>query len=101
MLGEAIMITFAGYGIQIERQNETQESLEIYISVPERSSQLDAENREMSGLHLARRYKRILTEMGVKRLTVKARIRKEEYWTDEMAKNAELNMRRQIYGSQY
>lgn len=39
--------------------------------------------------------------MGVKCPTVKAKIRPGEHWTKEMGKEAELNMRKMIYGSQY
>ena len=55
----------------------------------------------MSGMRLAKRYKEMLIDMGVKRLTVKAKIRPGEHWTKEMGKEAELNMRKMIYGSQY
>lgn len=50
---------------------------------------------------MARRYKEALMDMGVKRLTVKAKIRSGEHWTKEMGKDAELNMRKRLYGSQY
>ena len=43
----------------------------------------------------------MLIDMGVKRLIVKARIRSGEHWTKEMREEAELNMRKILYGSQY
>lgn len=49
---------------------------------------------------MARRYKEALMDMGVKRLTVKAKIRTGEYWTKEIGKEAELNIRKMLYGSQ-
>lgn len=36
-LGEAVMITWAEYGLKIENTSETAESLVIYVSVPEHS----------------------------------------------------------------
>lgn len=100
-LGEAMMITWTGFGIKIEQQNETQESLEIYISVPEHSFDFNVKREEMAGKILAKRFKTILTDMGVKRLVLKYRIRQGEYWTKEMKDRAELDMRRMLYGSQY
>ena len=55
----------------------------------------------MSGMTLAKRFKTTMTEMGIKRLTVKSRIRTGESWTKEMSDAAELEMRKTIYGSQY
>lgn len=100
-LGEAMMMTWAKMGLKIENETETQESLTIYISVPEFSDERNIHNEEMSGMRLAKRYKEMLIDMGIKRLTVKARIRSGEHWTKEMGKDAELNIRKMLYGSQY
>ena len=100
-LAEAMMLTWAKMALKIENQIETQESLTIYISVPEFSDERNVRNEEMSGIRLAKRYKEMLIDMGIKRLTVKAKIRSGEHWTKEMGKDAELNMRKMIYGSQY
>lgn len=100
-LGEAMLMTWAEMGLKIENETETQESLTIYISVPEFSNERNVRNEEMSGMRLAKRYKEMLTEMGVKRLTVKAKIRSGEHWTKEMRKEAELNICKMLYGSQY
>lgn len=100
-IGEAMMITWAGFGLRIEGQNESDESLEIYISVPESSYHFNKNQEEMAGMLLAKRFKQVLTEMGVKRLTVKVRVRRGERWTKEMQEDAELNMRKELYGSQY
>ena len=99
-LGEAMMLTWTKMGLKIENQIETQESLTIYISVPEFSDERNVRNEEMSGMRLAKRYKEMLIDMGVKRLTVKAKIRPGEHWTKEMGKEAELNIRKMLYGSQ-
>lgn len=100
-LGEAMMMTWAKMGLKIENQIETQESLTICISVPEFSDERNVRNEEMSGMRLAKRFKETLIDMGVKRLTVKAKIRSGEHWTKEMGQVAELNMRKILYGSQY
>lgn len=100
-LGEAMMMTQAKMGLKIENEVETQESLTIYISVPEFSDERNVHNEEMSGMRLARRYKEMLIDMGIKRLTIKAKIRSGEHWTKDMGKEAELKARKMLYGSQY
>lgn len=100
-LGEVMMMTWTKMGLKIENQIETQESLTIYISVPEFSDERNVRNEEMSGMRLAKRYKEMLIDMGIKRLTVKAKIRSGEHWTKEMGQEAELNVRKILYGSQY
>ena len=83
-LGEVMMMTWAKMGLKIENQIETQESLIIYISVPEFSNERNVRNEEMSGMRLAKRFKDTFIDMSVKRLTVKAKIRSGEHWTKEM-----------------
>lgn len=100
-IGSAIAITWAKFGLKIEKTIENQDMLEIYISVPERSFHQNASGEEMSGMTLAKRFKTTLVEMGVKRLTVKSRIRIGEVWTKELSDEAELNMRKQLFGSKY
>lgn len=100
-LGAAVMITWAGFGLKIERTEESTESLVVYISVPEHSYRKNAQDEEMAGMVLAKRFKTVMTEMGVKRLTVKSRIRVGESWTKEMFHAAELEARKAIFGSQY
>lgn len=100
-LGEAMMMSMAKMGLKIENSIETQESLSIYISVPEFSDERNIRDEEMSGMRLAKRYKEMLIDMGIKRLTVKAKIRSGEHWTKTMGEEAELNMRKMLYGSQY
>ena len=100
-LGEVMMMTWAKMGLKIENQIETQESLTIYISVPEFSDERNVYGEEMSGMRLAKRYKEMLIDMGVKCPTVKAKIRPGEHCTKEMGKKAELNTRKMTYGSQY
>ena len=100
-LGEAMMMTWAKMGLKIENEVETQESLTIYISVPEFSDERNVYGEEMSGMRLAKRFKETFIDMGVKRLTVKAKIRSGEHWTKEMGQVAELNMRKKLYGIQY
>lgn len=100
-LGEAMMMSMAKMGLRIENETETQESITIYVSVPEFSDERNIRNEEMAGMRLAKRYKEMLIDMGIKRLTVKAKIRSGEHWTKEVGKEAELNMRKMLYGSQY
>lgn len=97
--GEVMLITWAGFGLQIEKSNETQERLEIYISVPETSYHLNANQEQMAGVVLAKRFKAVMNDMGIKKLVVKSRIRKGDHWTPEKAKNAEEQMKHNIYGN--
>ena len=100
MLGETMLITWAGFGLFITKTDETQENLTIYISVPRTSYERNAYNEEMSGRFLAKRFKEAMNDMGLKRLTVKYKIR-DEIWTKEKRVEAELNMKKKIFGSQY
>ena len=96
-----MLIVFAEQGLAIESVREEPESLTIYISVPEDGYHENVHGEIMAGKVLARRFKEIMLDMGVKRLTVKARIRSGDIWTEEKSKSAALEMRKMIYGSQY
>ena len=99
-LGEAVYITWMSFGVIFEKINESVDNLEFYISVPSSSYHRDANNNQMAGDFLAKRFKTVLSEMGVKRLTVKYRIR-NEYWTKEMCEDATIRAKQYIYGSQW
>ena len=97
-LGEAMMITLAGFGLKIENQIETPEKFEVYISVPEHSFVRNADQEEMAGMILAKRYKQVMRSIGMSQLVVKSRVRHGEYWTKDMANEAETNMKTMLYG---
>lgn len=99
-LGEAIYIVWMSFGIVIEKINESVDSLELFISVPKSSYRNDVHGNEMAGDHLAKRFKDKMKAIGVKRLTVRYRIR-NEYWTEQMYKDAEIKARQMIYRSQW
>ena len=99
-LGEAAYIVWMSFGIVLDKVNESVNSLEMYISVPSSSYHYDANNNQMAGDFLAKRFKTVLTEIGIKRLTVKYKIR-NEHWTEEMSKNATVRATQEIYGSQW
>lgn len=101
MLRKVMLIEWARTGVKIDKEEETQESYTIYISVPEHSYRNMADGTEMSGKTLAKRFKDVLVEMGIKRLTIKARTIKGLNWTKDMGETAALNMRKKLYGSQY
>jgi len=98
-LGEVMLITWAGLGLEIEKHNETPEYLEIYISVPETSYHTNVNKEQMAGMVLAKRFKTAMNDMGLKKLIVKSRIRKGDNWTKEKAKHAEEQMKHEIYGN--
>lgn len=97
----AMLLTWAQMGITLDKEVETDTSYTIYISVPEHSFEHDVDGVEMAGNHLARRIKQTLTEMGVKNLVVKAKIRKGDTWTKEKAGTAYNIKGREIYRSQW
>lgn len=99
-MGEGFAITLAGMGIVIERENEDGNHLTVWISVPETADHVDAHGNEMAGAFLAKRMKTSLTNLGVKNLIVKYRIRKGEHWTKQMGKDAEWRMKKMLFGSQ-
>ena len=96
-----MLIVFAEQGLTIENVKEEPESLTIYISVPEDGYHTNVHGEIMAGKVLARRFKEIMLDMGVKRLTVKSRIRIGDIWTAEKSKDAALKMKKTLYGSQY
>lgn len=96
-LAATILIVWKQLGLNVERINESEKSLEIYISVPEHSYRFNSKGEEMSGDVLARRFKTAMQEMGVKRLTVKSRTRIGEFWTEEMGKQTGIDTRKGLY----
>jgi hypothetical protein len=99
-LGEAVYIVWASFGVEIEKINESIDSLEIFISVPKSSHYNDVHGNEMAGDHLAKRFKDTMKDIGVKRLTVRYRIR-NEHWTEQMYKDTIVKARQTIYESQW
>ncbi|MGN0245746.1 MAG: hypothetical protein ACI4DK_07255 [Lachnospiraceae bacterium] len=95
-LGEAMYITWCGLGIIIDKIDETFDDLIIYISVPKNTTIAS----DLYGDKLAKRLKETLTEMGVKRLTVKYKIR-DEVWNTEKRAAAEIEARKKLFGSQW
>ena len=94
-------IVWREFGLVIEREKESIQGLEVYISVPEDSYKINARGEKMCGMCLAKRFKQVLVEQGVKRLTVRARVRAGEEWTPEMAEQAKIKARQEIFGSQW
>lgn len=94
-------IVWREFGLVIEREKESIEGLEVYISVPEDSYKINARGEKMCGMCLAKRFKQVLVEQGVKRLTVRARVRAGEEWTPEMAEQANIKARQEMFGSQW
>lgn len=99
-LGEAMLLTWAQLGVVIEYIQETTDALNMYISVPKSSYHKNSDGVEMSGLFLAKRFKDTFVDMGIKRLSVKAKVREED-WTAELSKEAVIRARKELYGSQW
>ena len=100
MIGQAMYIAWRGMGVVIDNIKETCEDLTIYISVPKSSYHRNVNDIEMSGAFLAKRFKETLTEMGVKRLTVKYKIR-DEAWTENKRLDAEEKAKKELFKSQW
>ena len=101
MMSKAILITWASMGVKIENLNETTESLDIEISVPETSFELDVHGNEMSGKLLIKRFKTKMTKMGVKRLNLTGKIRYGDHWSREKRQSAEIDMKKSLFESQW
>lgn len=99
-LGETVYIVWVSFGVVIEKINESVDNLEIFISVPKSSYRNDVHNNEMAGAYLAKQFKNKMKDIGVKRLTVRYRVR-NEHWTEQMYKDAVVKARQTIYGSQW
>lgn len=96
LIGKAMLLAWAELGVVVEKHNEISGNPELYISVPEHSYRSDATNAEMAGMYLAKSVKRTFVEMGAKDVILKAKIRKGEYWTEEMGKAAYTEMENAI-----
>ena len=87
MIGQAMLITYAELGVQIDRFDNTDTGIVLLFSVPKSSYHKDANNIEMSGKHLAQRVKHTLVEMGIVFADCRYKTR-DEYWSEDMAKFA-------------
>lgn len=87
MIGQAILISYAGYGIQIHKFDNTDEGIILLFSVPKSSYHKGANGIEMSGKYLAQRVKRTLEEMGLVFADCRYKTR-DEHWNEDMAKIA-------------
>ena len=86
-IGQAMLITYAELGVQIDRFDNTDMGIVLLFTVPKNSYHKGADNIEMSGKYLASRIKRTLEEMGVVFADCRCKIR-DEYWSEDMAKLA-------------
>lgn len=62
---------------------------------------MNAHGEQMSGMRLSKRLREVMEDMGIKRLTVKAKVRTGDHWTKEKHDAADLEMRKSLFGSQY
>lgn len=104
IMGPAMYITWRGFGVEIDKISENTDSLVLYISVPK--STVDAKGMRhvsgnpMAGGFLAKRIKDTLSDMGVKRLSVKYKIR-DEIWDARKRVAAETAAKQELYRSQW
>ena len=87
MMGQAMLITYAEMGVQIDKFGNTDAGIVLLFSVPKNSYHKGVNNTEMSGKHLASRVKRTLEDMGIVFADCRCKIR-DEYWNEDMAKFA-------------
>lgn len=99
IIGQVMLITYAEFGVQIVKFDNTDAGIILLFSVPKNSYHKNANNIEMSGKHLASRVKRTLEEMGVVFADCRYKTR-DEYWTEDMAKNARKKVYKDL-GYQY
>ncbi len=94
-------IVWREFGLIIEKEKESVDGLEVYISVPGDTYKTDTHGEKMCGMFLAKRFKQVLVEEGVKRLTVRVRVRTGEKWTPDMAEQANIKAKQEMFGSQW
>ena len=87
MIGKAMLITYAGYGVQIDKFDDTDAGVILLFSVPKNSYRKNVDNIEMSDRHLATRVKQTLEDMGVVFADCRYKVR-DEYWNEDMEKSA-------------
>lgn len=91
-VAKAMLVTWAGYGVTIEKYNTVDGKLTFYISVPERSKFEDVNKNELSGQFLSTAFRRALSDMGMVDAVLKARIRQGDYWDSAKQDGAKVNM---------
>lgn len=99
LIGEVFYITWKGYGVMFDNIVEAENGIIFYISVPSNSYHVNVKGDKMSGRYLAKRFQEVLTEMGIKNLVVKAKVR-DEYWTKEKSDAAQYSARKELFRSQ-
>ena len=87
MISQAMLLTYAKLGVQIDKFDNTDEGIILLFSVPKNSYHKGVNNIEMSGKYLAQRVKQTLTEMGVVFTDCRYKTR-NEYWDEQMAETA-------------
>ena len=87
MMGQAMLITYAELGVQIDKFDNTDAGIILLFSVPKNSYHKGVNDIEMSGKYLAQRVKRTLEEMGIVFADCRYKTR-DEYWNEDMAKLA-------------
>lgn len=86
--GAIMASVWKAYGLNLVKEVEDKENnrLILFIDVPETSDELNVHGEQMAGDVLARRFKEILTEQGL-RVQVRRRIIKGLHWTKEIRKS--------------
>lgn len=86
--GAIMVAVWKAYGLNLVKEVEDKENnrLILFIDVPETSDKLNAHGEQMAGDVLARRFKEVLTEQGL-RVQVRRRIIKGLHWTEEIGKS--------------
>ena len=87
LIGQAMLITFAEMGVQIDRFDNTDEGIVLLFSVPKSSYRIGVNDNEMSGEHLAKRVKKLMKATGVVFADCRYKTRDED-WTKDKAEFA-------------
>ena len=79
LIGQAMLLTYAEMGIQIDKMEDTDDGIILLFTVPKSSWEYGHEGKEMAGKHLASRVKHTLEEMGMVFSDIRYHIR-DEHW---------------------
>ena len=94
--GRSIILGLAEIGVQIEKLDEREDAVRIFISVPEHSEERNDDGVEMAGNVLARALRRKMKAFIRKELVLFCRIRKDDSWTKRKGILAEEEMKKKL-----
>ena len=98
LIGQAVVITWAGYGVVIDNIVEENNKLTVYISVPKdtiATRSTSATGEKMCGAYLANRLQTTLNGITRKTNVIMFKVR-DEVWDDRKSREAEERVKAMV-----